>query len=181
MVCWLTHGGRVMHRCIGKLTIVGSDNGLSPGRRQAITWTNVGILLIGPLGTNFSEILIEIYSFSSKKMHLKMSSGKWRPFCQCLNVLKSIGIWLASLHRKSFVSKIFLVISIAYWDVGCFMLIGTMSNTYLIVLRYFNWWFSSPIRKSGYRHYYQEYLSYTITWHPISHNHGQAMGSMSIS
>ena len=37
---------------------IGSDNGLSPGRRQAIIWTNVGILLIEPLGTNFSEILI---------------------------------------------------------------------------------------------------------------------------
>ena len=35
----------------GNLTIIGSDNGLSPGRRQAITWTNAGILLIGPLGT----------------------------------------------------------------------------------------------------------------------------------
>ena len=49
-----------MHICINKLTIIGSDNGLSPGRRQAIIWTNDGILLIGPLGTNFSEILIEI-------------------------------------------------------------------------------------------------------------------------
>ena len=56
----LTHWGRVTHICIGKLTIIGSDNGLLPGRRQAIIWTNDGILLIGPLGTNFSEILIEI-------------------------------------------------------------------------------------------------------------------------
>ena len=39
-------------------TIIGSDNGLSPGRHQAIIWTNDGILLIGTLGTNFSEILI---------------------------------------------------------------------------------------------------------------------------
>ena len=44
----LTHWGRVMHICIGNLTIIGSDNGLSPGRRQAIIWTNAGILLIGP-------------------------------------------------------------------------------------------------------------------------------------
>ena len=36
---------------------IGSDNGLAPDRRQAIIWTNAGILLIGPLGTNFSEIL----------------------------------------------------------------------------------------------------------------------------
>ena len=58
----------------------------SPGRRQAIIWTNAGILLIGPLGTNFSELLIEIQTFSFKKMHLKMSSVKWRPFCLGLNV-----------------------------------------------------------------------------------------------
>ena len=52
----LTHWGRVTHKCVGKLTIIGSDNGLSPGRHQAIIWTNAGILLSGPLGTNFSEI-----------------------------------------------------------------------------------------------------------------------------
>ena len=87
MLC-LTHWGRVTHICVNKLTIIGSDNGLSPGRRQAIIWTNVGILLIGPLGTNFSEILIEIKTFSFKKMHLKMSSGKWQPSCLGLNVLR---------------------------------------------------------------------------------------------
>ena len=85
----LSHWGRVTHICVSKLTIIGSDNGLSPGRRQAIIWTNDGILLIGPLGTNFSDILIEIYKFSFKKMHLKMSSGKWRPICLGLNVLKT--------------------------------------------------------------------------------------------
>ena len=84
---WLTHWDRVTHICVGNLTIIGSDNGLSPGRRQAITWTDVGILLTGHLGTNFSEILIEIHTFSFKKIHLKMSSGKWRPFCLGLNVL----------------------------------------------------------------------------------------------
>ena len=75
------------HICVSTLTVIGSDNGLSPGRRQAIIWTNAGILLIGPLGTNFSEILLEIYTFSFTKMHLKMSSGKWRPFCLGLIVL----------------------------------------------------------------------------------------------
>ena len=75
----LTHWGRVTHICVSKLSILGSDNGFSPGRRQAIIWTNAW-LLIGPLGTNFSEILIEIHTFSFKKMHLKMSSGKWQPF-----------------------------------------------------------------------------------------------------
>ena len=83
----LTHWGRVTHICVGILTIIGSDDGLSPGRRQAIIWTNVGILLIRPLGTSFSEILIGIYTFSFKKMLLKTSSAKWRPFCLGLNVL----------------------------------------------------------------------------------------------
>ena len=83
----LTHWGRVTHICVSKLAIIGSDNGLSPGRRQVIIWTNAGILLIGSLGTNFSEILIEILTFSFKKMHLKISSAKWRPFCLGLNVL----------------------------------------------------------------------------------------------
>ena len=59
----ITHWGRVTHICVSKLTIIGSDNGLSPGQRQAIVWTNAGILLIGPLGTNFSEILIQIDTF----------------------------------------------------------------------------------------------------------------------
>ena len=83
----LTHWGRVTHICVSKLTIIGSDNGLSPGRRQAIIWTNGGILLIRPSGTNFSEILSEIHTFSFKKMHLKTSSAKWRPFCLGPNVL----------------------------------------------------------------------------------------------
>ena len=78
------------HIYVGKLTIIGSDNGLSPGRRQAIIWTNAGILLIEPLGTNFREILIEIQINSFKKMRLKMSSAKWRPFYFGLNVLITI-------------------------------------------------------------------------------------------
>ena len=83
----LTHWGRVTHICVSKLTIIGSDNGLSPDRRQAIIWTNAGILLIRPLGTNFNEILIEIPTFSFTKMRLKVSSAKRRPFCLGLNVL----------------------------------------------------------------------------------------------
>ena len=84
----LTHWGRVTHICVNKLTITGSDNGLSPDRRQAIIWTNDGLLLIRPLGTNFSEILIEILTLSFKKMRLKVSSAKRRSCCLGLNVLK---------------------------------------------------------------------------------------------
>ena len=64
------------HICVSKQSIIASDNGLSPGRRQAIIGTNAGILLIRNLGTNFSEILSEILTFSFKKMCLKVSSTK---------------------------------------------------------------------------------------------------------
>ena len=80
----LTHWGWVTHTCAGNLTIIVSDNGLSTGRRQAIIWTNAGISLIGPLGTNFSEMLIKIQAFSFKKMRLKVSSAKWRSFVSTL-------------------------------------------------------------------------------------------------
>ena len=83
----LTHWGRMTHMCVCKLTIIGSDNGLSPGLRQAIIWTNAGLLLIRHLETIFSEILIGIQTFSFKKIYLKMSSAKWRPFCPGLNML----------------------------------------------------------------------------------------------
>ena len=88
----LTHWGWVTHISVGKLTIIGSDNGVSPGRRQAIIWTNAAILLNGPLGTNFSEILIGVQTFPLKKMHLKMLSTKWHPLCLGLNVLTHWGI-----------------------------------------------------------------------------------------
>ena len=81
----LTLRGWVMHIWVSKLTIIGSDNGLSPGRRQAIILIIAAIFLIQTLGTNFSEILNKINTFSFKKMHLKMSSVKWRLFRLSLN------------------------------------------------------------------------------------------------
>ena len=79
LVTLLNHWGRVTHISVSKLIIISSDDGLSPGRRHAIIWTNARKLLFGPPGTNFSEILIQIHTFSFNKMHLKMSSGKWWP------------------------------------------------------------------------------------------------------
>ena len=87
ITCSLTHWGLLMHVCVNKLIIIGSDNGLSPSRSQAIIWTNARISSIWPLGTKLIETLIEIYTFSFKKMHFNMSPAKWRPFCLGLNVL----------------------------------------------------------------------------------------------
>ena len=82
----LTHWGRMTHVCVNKLAIISSVNGLVLGRRQTIIWTNA--VVIGPLETNFSGILIEINIFSFQKIHSKISSGKWPPFCLGINVLK---------------------------------------------------------------------------------------------
>ena len=85
-----------------------SDKGLSPGRCQAIIWSNAGILLIGPLQTNFSEISIGIQTFSIKKMHFKMSSAKWRPVCLGLNVLRGFhnDTWYTMYYGQHFVTPV---------------------------------------------------------------------------
>ena len=113
----LTHWGRVTHICVGKVTIIGSNNGLLPGRRQTIIWTNAGILLIWPLGTNFSEILIAIETFSLKKMHLKISSAKWRPFCLGLNVLRDISYfcWITFIWDSCHIWMFYIIYIYTYW------------------------------------------------------------------
>ena len=66
LMLWLLNSLR--HKCVGKLIIIGSDNGLSPGRRQGIIWTNAEILSIEPLETKFSESFIKIV-MSNKKLY----------------------------------------------------------------------------------------------------------------
>ena len=126
----LTHWGRVTHICASNLTIIGSDNGLQPGQRHAIIWTNAGILLIGPLGTNFSEILIEINTFPFKNIHLKMSSGKWWSFCLGLNVLTYWGLDKWSI-LKTKVSDVISqgLIEYIYWSLSCFSIINLRLGT----------------------------------------------------
>ena len=91
----LQYNTDIVH-CISKLSIICSHNGLPPGQRQAVIWTNVGILLIGPLGTNFNETLIKIHIFAFKKIHFEMLSGKWQPVLsgpQCVNIAVDNEIW----------------------------------------------------------------------------------------
>ena len=88
VILGLIHWGWVTHKCVSKLTTIGSDNGLSPGWRQANIWTNAWILLIRTLGTKFSEISSEIHTFSFKKMHLKIvvcEMAAILPQPQCVN------------------------------------------------------------------------------------------------
>ena len=78
------------HIYVGKPTIIGSDNGFSPERHQDIIWTNDVILLIGPLGTKCSEILIEIQTIfidenTFENVACEMLFISSRP--QCVNIL----------------------------------------------------------------------------------------------
>ena len=94
----LTHWGRVTHICISKLNTIASDNGLSPDRRQAIIWINAEILLIGPSGTNFSEISIEILTFSFKKIAFE------KVVCKTVSILSRpqwVNIWHILTRKQS--------------------------------------------------------------------------------
>ena len=84
----LTHWGRVTHICVSNLTIIGSDNGLSPGRRQAIIWPNAGILLIVTWGTNLQWNFNRNINIYIQEKAFKTSSAKWRLFSIGLNELK---------------------------------------------------------------------------------------------
>ena len=100
---FLTHWGGVTHICVSKLTIIGSDNGLSPGRRQAIIWTNAGILLIRPLGhtgpSSCPASPCYHCGISSSSLMIAMENGRWI-------------ILIFSLFLTSFGLKIILTINL---------------------------------------------------------------------
>ena len=79
----LSHWGRMMHICVSKIIIIGSNNGLTLGRRQAMNqfWNIVNWSFRHKL----SKIVIEMHTFSFNKMHLKMSA-KWSLFCLGLKI-----------------------------------------------------------------------------------------------
>ena len=89
----------------GKLTTIGSDNGLSPVRRQAIIQTNTGILLIGPLGTNFGEILIEIQTSTVVTTHdtvmYQLQEQHWLQNYTYISSVKFLGLAVISKNPYS--------------------------------------------------------------------------------
>ena len=90
---------------------VGSGNGLSPVRRQAITWTNDYLLSIRPIGKKFSDFFfIEIQTFLLTKLHLIMSSAKVaailsRPQCVIIINVLSGHLWQWPSQWNSYVPK----------------------------------------------------------------------------
>ena len=79
-----------MHICVSNLTIIGSNIGLWPGQRQAIIWTNAGLLLIGPSETNFSEILIKIHHIFIQENAFE--NGVWK-MVAILSQPQGVKIW----------------------------------------------------------------------------------------
>ena len=97
------------HICISKIIVIGSDNGWSPGRYQAIIWTNAGIMSIGPLGINFSESdLTEIDTFPFKKIHLKLSSENGVYFVSALSRTKCFNM-IAIFFFKYWHSWVYII------------------------------------------------------------------------
>ena len=136
---WLSQWNRVTHICISNITITGSDNGLSSARRQAIIYANAGLLSIGTLGTNFSEILyISIQENPFENVVWKMASLLCRP--QCVNQATGLDAWASRVKCPArFVSHLHeiciyiymwvvyslcffccLFITVTWWYVWCF-------------------------------------------------------------
>ena len=91
------------HICVNKLAIIGSDNGLSPGRRQAIIWTNAGILLIGPHGNRLQwnlnrNLCIFIQKNAFENVIWKLVAILSRP--QCVNTHECWRLIVTSYTRE---------------------------------------------------------------------------------
>ena len=114
---WCIYASVMTHMCVRNLTIIGSDNGLAPGQRQAIIWTNARIFLIELLETTFADILCEIHPLSFKKRYLKTWSAKWRPFCLGPNVLNSQKTMLECVILTVLNGKITDIIRVCIFDI----------------------------------------------------------------
>ena len=111
--------------------IIGPGNGLSPVRRQAITWTNAVLLSTGRLGAYFSEIWIGILSFSIKEIQLKMLSATRQSFYLGLN----------KLIQRPFDSVLHgpMLTSIIIYTMGRIHI-----STFLFTIL---WWYVLPVRE----------------------------------
>ena len=95
------------HACVSKLTIIGSDSGLSSGWRQAIIGNNAELFYLDPLEQTSIKFSIEIHtlSFSRKSIwkcrpensghfvnvnsyNLNIKAKQWRMFDRCPTILQ---------------------------------------------------------------------------------------------
>ena len=110
-----------MHLCISKLGHHWSDNGLLPTQHQAIIWTNVGLLKIGPLETIFSEIWI--YSFVYTSGHCR----RWRSRMEVKIMAGSLFVHCKIAYFYSVTAEKWLIVSLpnfvtirrTYFSISC--------------------------------------------------------------
>ena len=69
-------------RCVGNLAIIGSDNGSAPSHYLNQCKNIVNLTIRNKIQWN----LMQIHTFSFKKMHVKTSFAKRQPFCLGLDV-----------------------------------------------------------------------------------------------
>ena len=86
------HWSRETRICVSTLNIVGSDNSLSHGRRQAIIWTNAGILLTVPWGQNWTAALNAFANSTAIKIHISI---KVQLYTQLVESRKCMHRWKA--------------------------------------------------------------------------------------
>ena len=103
------HCGWVTHICVGNLTIIGSDNDLSPGRRQVIIWTNSGIFLIGHL----SKSIHFIQENAFKAIVCRMAAILSRPQYVNTNGIQMWSQWTHDVILESLVCQ--NVVSASLW------------------------------------------------------------------
>ena len=84
---WLNEAGWCTYASV-KYANIGSDKGLLPDWHQTIIWTNNHLLPSGPSGIKAKVISFKTWKCLFKKIHLKMSSVTWQPFCPSLTVLR---------------------------------------------------------------------------------------------
>ena len=92
-------------------------------------------MLIRTFGTNFRETVIEIHTFSFKKKHLKMSSGKWRPFFLGLNVLMHWRHCSVALNHKYTLWKMHMILLRSVWLWFHYQFIVNLHDIFLFILQ----------------------------------------------
>ena len=126
----ILHWGRVTHMCVNDLTIICSDNGLSPDRCQVIIRTNAGILLIRNLEQTSLKSWVKLIYFHSRKSiskcrldtggHLVWASmcnplsegDKQHTDCAIWSCLVNTGPWMCSKRKLGF--------TLALWELMLF-------------------------------------------------------------
>ena len=135
----LTHLPLMPHMCVGDGSELIQIMACRLVGAQPLSEPMLEYLLIGPLGTTFSEIRIKIQNFSFIKMPLKISSAKWwsfrsggdelrnlvigRPACASDGIYEDayLNLFICPRYLGQRVEMITAVCPITSWTIGCLL------------------------------------------------------------